>query len=264
MRTLPLILILTSAAFAGDEPGVTLRLRAWSTTHDGSVTSTDDNIPGTEVEFDSDLDVESFEEHFAADIRVRLSPYSLLSVEGFATRLDGDEIVDAPIVFGGAQFLPTTRVKSEITLAAGRAAYEPELYFQPHRDWKIYVAGIVGVGVHYFSARLSAVNIATPFTEKEVSSLGFPFIGARVTARFTEWFEGEARVTGTSFSAIPDVRVTFIDIDVNATFNIYREFHVSVGWKYFRYDAEDERRSDREIEYEAVFRGPIVSFGYRY
>lgn len=262
MNTLALLACLW--IWAGDEPGVTLRLRAWSTANDGAVTSTDDNIRGTEIHFDSNLDIERFEENFAADIRIRLSLDSRLTLEGFVVRLDGDEILDSPIVFGGADFLSGTRVKSVITLAAGRVAYEYELNFRPHPDWQVSAAAVAGVGMHSFTAKLSAVNVPIPFAEKEVSTLGFPVVGARVAVRFTEWFETEACVSGTSFSAVQGVRVRFLDIDACGTLNLYREFHVSAGWKYFRSDAEDERRSDREIEYVAVFSGPWISFGWRY
>jgi hypothetical protein len=231
------------------DPHATLQTRLFSAAVTGSVQITQGGTPGSgsHLHLADDLDLDP------ADQPELLADFELYGVRlggsWLPLEFDGKEELDEDEVFRGTTFPAGSRVKSELELETWKLRLDVPAY---EGD----VAGVrAGAGAYWWEFDLDLRDVDTGVEESRDFSRLLPSLNVatswRITRGITAGFEA-------AFAAIDEGRHLW-DLDASARFVVARGFAFHLGFRFLRYDLEEDT-NDGEIN---VF-GPTFGMSWRF
>ena len=224
----------------------------WSPTPDFIVASDAFGIPGTNIDFVSDLGISA--QRFG-EFRLRLRPgrRHRFRIDYLPIRYTAQNVVERRLVFRGIAYDVGVPVDSSVTWRTWRLGYEFDVIHQPRG----YFGLLVEAKYTELEARLdTAVN--REFTRARGP---IPAVGAVVKMYPLQVLGLAAEV---SFFRLPNNVVNnysgeYVDVDVYATFNFTQEFGAQIGYRSLNLNVQaNEDLADLRLD--GIYLGALVRF----
>jgi hypothetical protein len=269
MRHCLLFLLLASgAAQAGifdmdgepiDEFTFAIEGRVWLSSLSGEIEADSDAIPGTDIDFEKELDLESDEFAFEGEAVLRLKKV-LIRGRYVQTRFEDSETLSRSIAFDGTTFTVSERVDAEVTFRVGGPDVEFLLVDVGSAADFGFELG-VGVGVRYLYAGGEIRSEVTGIRERDDHDTWVPVVSVSAGLGISNVVRLDAHVSGFKLR-IGSITSTLLDGVIEAKVFFLRYVWAGVGWRQIFAEIEVDRGDDFDVE--VSLSGPFVSVGVQF
>jgi hypothetical protein len=230
----------------------------WNPTPEGTIASAQFGLPGTDLNFVTDL---GFEQTRFGDMRVVLRPgrKHRLRIQYTPVAYTGESILRRTIVFNGISYPAALPVSSTFNWKVWRFGYEYDMVYMDR--------GFVGVLLEGrytdFSASLDAVG-RSEFTSAKgplpaIGLVGRAYVAPSVALNF--------EVSGFKVpdaSALSKYQANYYDWDIHGTVNLTNYFGVQVGWRrmttFLDIDQGGGDRDGGDFKFQGLWFGASVRY----
>ncbi len=212
----------------------------------------DAGTSGTEIDFESDLDLGDAEATFFADGRWRMTPHHRIEVGYFQLDRDGQASAEAEIRFGDLIVPLGIDVVSNLDLNLGRISYGYSFINDGEAEFGV----MAGAHIADLDVGLALAGGGAAAAETGETTLPLPHIGFMGSYAFTPNLVAEARVVG-FYLDVGSIRGYLLEADAKLTYLLSENFGLGVGMRYFRLDIDiDSSSYDGTVDLD--FFGPTV------
>ena len=263
--------LLTLLAFAGvqdpaphEERTLDFRVRAVFPFLEGDISVTDNNLLGSTLDVENDLDISSPGD--SADIMVSalVFPWFRIHAEYWVSRFQGSNTVEETYTFGGSYYNTNQQTRTDLELQIGSLMGEYNVFLYKTPAWRLELgvelgAAIIGLDIH--QKNTSAVPA---FTERQRFNTPIPLVGLFGKLEVFDTIMAEIRIRGIHVQGLKDAEITLLKTSAEIQTFLFKGIYVSGGWQYLINKGKVEPQSDEEIDYNFTFNGPFISFGYTF
>ncbi len=242
---------------------VDIKLRLWGANHSSTIVATERGLTGSTINARQDIGMETSEEVIGVDISSKIFHNSLFNVSVISGNYNGSKRLERDLIFAGTLFQGNWLTSSDLKYTLITAGFEYDFKTDLTDQVKLGF-GIEGGGLYdKITAELSASNLPVSFGETETSKLLSYIIGVKLRVHISEW----AKITGSlKMSSINNIRETdlsFLDMTLEGSLNIYSGLSISAGLKRITWDQADTR-AGRKLNIDTTMSGPFIGLGYSF
>ena len=236
-----------------------------------SVKATDGSGGGA-INMEGDLNLADATETFYVLGMWRMWPRHALAFEYFELNRSGfTASVTDPIESGDNTVLAGASVASELDLAIARLTYGYSLIRDERKELGLHA------GLHFAELKTAfklSGNILvngmpvfqdplTPKDERRSAAFPLPHLGGSFAYAFTPKFSGSVSIFGFALD-IGDIDGALLEINGFLRYQIWDNFGVAAGIKFFDVEVTDKKKSDRHTSYSFDFIGPAVAATFNF
>lgn len=254
-----LLTVLAAApAFAQDEH-VGVRVREWHAKMDGHLSSDGEIFGGTDIDFASDLGLDSTE--YTSELQAYVAFPLLGKIYAGWWWLDrsGDEVLSRTITFADQTFTASTTVKTEFDLDVYYLSYEfvfPSIPVGEVVKWEL---GILA-GIRLLHAEASIDSAIADGSDSGL--IGIPVIGGHAALQITQWVRADVELMGLTFS-YAGRRGTYMEAYGEIVAQPFPWLFAGIGYKHVLLELTDQSGST-DFQFDITVSGIYFTAGVRF
>ncbi|MBI2932912.1 MAG: hypothetical protein HYY16_14805 [Planctomycetes bacterium] len=237
--------------------GVTYRY--WSASLRGDVQADKPGVPGTDVRFAADLDLDQAESFNDLGVWLKLGELGTFRADWMFGRFEETETLDSALTFSGISYAAGTQVRSHMSVDVVTLMYEHPLLAPPTPNEDLALS--IELGGKYIAVS-SKIRSAT--ATEEGDGRGFiPIVGARASYPIWDsvWIQGE--ISGLGY-ADNDIRLRAIDAALDVQAAPWEGLLLAIGYQFADIFALDRSKSDEDVELDLSLMGPRFSVAWQF
>ncbi|GEM_PF-3344795 len=236
---------------------VSADLKLWLPQFDGTIQAGTDADPGTQIRFDTHLDLEAHPEVYEVGLGLGDVRYGKLTAAFLRFNAPGNKVLVRDIDFGNESFLEPETVHSEFKAELDRVTVR---YIQDIRGTYILT---YEVGMAFFRWKSSIENRHVGKKASEDDNATLPLTGLHAIFPLGDAFDLNAGFSGVFFQTSGD--------DVRLV-EVYGEFHLrlaeylllGLGYRYLNFDGELDLEGGKTGEMEFSLSGVYFTVGFKF
>lgn len=267
-RFASLLLLLASPCAAGiidldghpiDEYTFAIEGRLWRNSLHGEIEAEDEDILGTEIDFEDELNLDSDENTFEGAVEVRLKRF-IIRGQYFDTRFKETETLERTFVYDGTSFTASEQVEAEFRFRVISLDLNFVLVDLGSAKSLGFEVG-VGIGVRHLYAEGEIRSRTTGLAEREDRDTFVPVVTVAASFGVANVLRIDAQISGIRIDYL-GVSAAYVDGQIAAKVFLYRFVYASVGWRHVFAELEYNRGDDFDVE--AAIYGPFIAVGAQF
>lgn len=237
-----------SAQLKGEDKWVELELRGWAPTFSGSIQSAANGNVGADLDFASQLGIDTQQNFLLPKLIPRLPDRHRLTAHYMAIQYAGDSVLEQEVNFGGTTFRIGEQIRAEFDLKQGGLTYEYDVL-----KYERFAA--------FLSLRLDVLSIEAEVrgdligTRRESATVPVPTGGGGLRIWPFDWLKIGGRVSGIK-GGVAGYEGELVDAEAFAAVSPWHWLGLGVGYRYYRGIGRDEETGD---QLDWLQKGPFVS-----
>lgn len=232
----------------GEHKWLELEVRGWAPTFKGTMTSGANGNAGTDLNFESQLGIDTQQSFYWPRLLPRFADRHRLAVSYLKMQYAGDSVLNESITFGGSTYSIGEGIRAEFEITQAGLAYEYD-FLKYDR-----VASFIGLRVDVL--RIEAeVRGDTIGVRREGATVPVPTPGAGLRVWPFDWLKIGGRIHGIK-GGVAGYEGELIDAEAFATVSPWDWLGFGVGYRYYKGKGRDEDSGDR---LNWLQKGPFLS-----
>jgi len=246
------LLLLTSSAFAQEKrPRFGLEPFYWQSKLEGDITISEQNIPGTKIDFKDELNLEETKGIPEGELWLRVRKRSKFSLSYFEVEHKGQESITQAFTYKGETYTAGLDVSSMLKTQVATFAYQ--FNFLQGKGGEL--GFLLGVKYLAFESELEAPGIA-----KQEGGIGgpLPVVGLASQLNFGKYVSWDTKASGIG-GKYADVQASLVDGWSRLMVHFGKHWGVGAGYRHFSFNGEDK---DNEANF--TLSGPAAFLAARF
>jgi hypothetical protein len=231
---------------AAAQDRISAKVRQWRAEISGSLQVEDDDIPGTDIDIDSQFGFDEEEAFNELHVAMGLPVIGRFNFQYMRGGFDGSEVISQDFTFAGTTFTANTRIDAELDFDVYTLLWQ----------FGASTPGVVGAdvgaggiaGVKYFDIRS---HVSDEFGNSEDADIQapIPVIGAYFRTNLASWLALDAQIHGIKFfdTFNTGLEGTFYDLTVALDVKLSGLF-AGVGYRIMKFDLDYEDGTEAEVD----------------
>jgi hypothetical protein len=237
-----------------DYPPIKLELNAWVAELDGTIEWGGNGLPGSEIDFVEDVDLDSSTANPYVRLNIGVTDRWDLRLSFWHTRHEGTADLEESLAFGGSTFPAGDQVQTEFSMDS----YAMLLGYKFVDGEQLDLTLLFGAAV--FRARMEMED-DNGVSAEEDSTIPSPVVGLAMNLDLSDSFTLRGQVVGMSLDT-SDASGEAFDAEAALSWTLFEGLYITAGYKLFRADAEfDTDIEDKPNKGDFDIEGPFFGLG---
>ena len=255
-----LSVVLPSGPLEAQDHYAGVRYRAWFAEAEGKLRADGGGFVGSFADVEDDLDLERSRGIYSAVAWLEVPEFGRVKLDYTQGEWDGDQVLGAPITFGGTPFFSSDDIHTDLKWESIRTTFEYALDLPFGNDEGRFRLGLA-TGTLYL--RLEQEVFTQTATGRATPDGIIPFFAGSAEFYLGNVFSLELEAMGTSVTNFASFSAKIFDASVALRLGSGGLF-AGVGYRWITIELEEDRKEPDEFEGDLEITGIFIEAGLRF